>query len=247
MTTDGTLTDEIHVPTGTVPFEITTVGNAVWFSEQNSSGAGVNGVGKIDTSAPPTNSSATFSGPSSSDKPYTRQVTVNLSPPANKRFKRFELGWSTSSTTAPTTSYLQTITNMSTRKGPMISWASTREAAPRGTAARSPTRTGTSGCGRSTPTAQPTPGPPHFGYTHLKSPSGSVLVIRTAAAITKPQMSGTASSVLTFRSSQTHPCALFRVLRTSRPMIPRPLGSRSQLDVSIPSYMFRQPGKCSRL
>jgi streptogramin lyase/pimeloyl-ACP methyl ester carboxylesterase len=53
MTTDGTLTDEIPLPTGTTPVVITTVGNAVWFSEQGGLGPGVNGVGKIDTSASP--------------------------------------------------------------------------------------------------------------------------------------------------------------------------------------------------
>lgn len=66
--------------------------------------------------APPSNSTLTFSAPSPSDAPYTRQVTVGLS---TTGIQRFELGWSTSSTTAPNTSYVQTITNMTTKKGPI--------------------------------------------------------------------------------------------------------------------------------
>jgi hypothetical protein len=66
--------------------------------------------------APPSNSTATFSAPSSSDAYGTRQVTVNLSATG---MLRFDAGWSTSSTTAPNTSYLQTITNLTSKKGPI--------------------------------------------------------------------------------------------------------------------------------
>ncbi len=66
--------------------------------------------------APPTNTTATFSAPSSSDAYGVRQVTVNLSATGNQRF---DLGWSTTSTTAPNTSYLQQITSMTTKKGPI--------------------------------------------------------------------------------------------------------------------------------
>ena len=65
---------------------------------------------------PPSNATVSFNGPSPSDAPYTRQITVGLSATGNQRF---EFGWSSSATTAPNASYLQTVTNMTTKKGPV--------------------------------------------------------------------------------------------------------------------------------
>jgi hypothetical protein len=62
----------------------------------------------------PHSSDVTLSAPSVSDAPYTRQITINLS---SSGIERFEYGWSTSSTTAPDTSYLQSTTNLSTGIG----------------------------------------------------------------------------------------------------------------------------------
>jgi hypothetical protein len=63
---------------------------------------------------PPSNSTVTVAAPSSHDAPYTRQITIGLSSTGNQRF---EYGWSTSSTTAPNTAYLQTSTDLTNRKG----------------------------------------------------------------------------------------------------------------------------------
>jgi hypothetical protein len=63
---------------------------------------------------PPSNSTVAVSAPSPSDAPYTRQITVGLSATG---VQRFEYGWSTSSSTAPNTSYLQTTTDLTNKKG----------------------------------------------------------------------------------------------------------------------------------
>jgi hypothetical protein len=63
---------------------------------------------------PPSNSTVALSGPSPSDAPYTRQITIGLSATGADRF---QYGWSTSSSTAPNTSYLQSTTDLTNKKG----------------------------------------------------------------------------------------------------------------------------------
>jgi len=63
----------------------------------------------------PANSTVAIAAPTSHDAYGVRQVTVGLSATGNMRY---DLGWSTSATTAPTGNF-QTITNMTTRTGPL--------------------------------------------------------------------------------------------------------------------------------
>lgn len=97
--------------------KISSSGGAITLLTSTSTDAALSDPSSVNAAypaAPPSNSMATFSTPSSSDAPYTRQVTVNLS---STGIQRFELGWSNSATTAPNASYVQTITNMTTKKG----------------------------------------------------------------------------------------------------------------------------------
>jgi Tol biopolymer transport system component len=62
---------------------------------------------------PPSNSTVALEAPSPSDAPYTRQITIGLSATGADRF---QYGWSTSSSTAPNTSYLQESTDLTDPK-----------------------------------------------------------------------------------------------------------------------------------
>jgi hypothetical protein len=63
---------------------------------------------------PPSNTDVAISAPSPSDALYTKQITMNLSVTG---VQKFQYGWSTTSTTAPNTSYLQESTDLTNKKG----------------------------------------------------------------------------------------------------------------------------------
>jgi hypothetical protein len=71
----------------------------------------------VQNAWPPTycnTSTICINAPSAADAPYTRQVTIGLS---STGIQRYEYGWSSSSTTAPNTSYLQTTTDLVNKQG----------------------------------------------------------------------------------------------------------------------------------